>query len=328
MLKIFKTEKSSHRNIEYELERYSVLDEVAIYRLNDNDNLLDEELDYLCGDLVIDEYFDAKKLHHTMRTLFNHSGNLFQIDPVYDSKMFIEDCLKIKETSFEEGSNSFSFEVPCIFFNEFKVICVRVYYSADNKMYYLAIRKLPYVSKYMGNMYNRILKDCITGLYSKVVALKDLNYLDLQEGNFLVFLDIDNFKHINDEYGHLEGDRLLAKLGDATISTELKDGGTVKRYRFGGDEFLLICQNTNNEDILKYLIDVQSKFRFGEKYLSSISFSAGVVEANQNIKNYDRLLLCADKAMYKAKTLTEICYFMSEDEAGELIKNYSISFDG
>lgn len=120
----------------------------------------------------------------------------------------------------------------------------------------------------------------------------------------LVYLDIDDFKHINDDYGHYLGDKVIEKIGEI-INTDIRlsDIG----FRIGGDEFALILKNASAknsntvcEKILKGINEID--FIFNEQTQFKISLSAGIVEQNnENILNLEELKIQTDNKMYTSK---------------------------
>ena len=152
--------------------------------------------------------------------------------------------------------------------------------------------------------HNELLKtqsqtDPLTGLYNRH-ALR-FNYDNYIGNNIIVaFMDIDNFKGINDIYGHDAGDEVLR-----TFSNGLKENFTnTHAYRYGGDEFLLI-----RNDIDKSFFDIQLhqlKLRMDELSQDDnkpqIKFSTGYVYGvPELVEDMRSMFEQADELMYKAK---------------------------
>lgn len=143
--------------------------------------------------------------------------------------------------------------------------------------------------------------DRLTSVYNKK-AFENLvsNYND---SGVLVIIDIDDFKSINDTYGHLKGDEILIKLGDV-LNSEVRKNDLVGR--FGGDEFLIFFKNINLLDadkILSRLIKDINKIKIADNYYLSISY--GLTLYNNNITYNDNLKL-ADQALYESKKADKI----------------------
>ena len=115
--------------------------------------------------------------------------------------------------------------------------------------------------------------------------------------NTLFMLDVDHFKEINDTYGHVFGNEILAIVGNALKQTI--DGYGIAA-RWGGDEFLGVLHVSTNEakQILSRLMDVlKSEGKDSRHY---VTISAGIVEIN-GLENTDQLINKADAALYSAK---------------------------
>ncbi|MBN2616726.1 MAG: diguanylate cyclase [Spirochaetales bacterium] len=121
-----------------------------------------------------------------------------------------------------------------------------------------------------------------------------------------IMVDIDNFKMINDEYGHITGDQVLINVSKA-LSQELRNIDLIGRY--GGEEFLIICPNTNKVD------GINTAERLRQKLLQlkpRVTCSFGVYTHSDFISDIkiDTLIDFADKALYNAKNLgkNRVCY--------------------
>ena len=143
--------------------------------------------------------------------------------------------------------------------------------------------------------------DLLTGLYNKSKFKEILKKKIHNSKSFnLLFIDIDNFKTINDNYGHLIGDKVISFIG---YNIRRLTSKSIIASRYGGDEFV-ICTNTNNQ--ANYFIKSFSK-RLKEGYYLNINekieikTSIGIVNYPNNAKSIDKLIDLADKAMYKSK---------------------------
>ena len=152
--------------------------------------------------------------------------------------------------------------------------------------------------------------DTLTGVYNR--AGYDSFYRDLNlEKTIYILVDIDNFKLINDSYGHIVGDAALKKL--SAILTKYFPHDYV--CRIGGDEFaILIFNYYDKESIRKELTDifkkVQKEALQKEKGSASLTCSIGVAFGT-NKDDTDSLYRKADKAMYeiKGKTKGDYCFY-------------------
>ncbi|NLH47100.1 MAG: diguanylate cyclase [Myxococcales bacterium] len=117
----------------------------------------------------------------------------------------------------------------------------------------------------------------------------------------LAFLDVDNFKHVNDSHGHQTGDQVLIELA-TTLVGELRSVDLLGRY--GGEEFVLCFPESSGANAVRLMQRILQVFR--AKPIGALglqcSFSAGVVEIGPDkVLSLDEYLARADAAMYQAK---------------------------
>jgi diguanylate cyclase (GGDEF)-like protein len=114
----------------------------------------------------------------------------------------------------------------------------------------------------------------------------------------IAMIDVDDFKKINDTYGHAIGDVILSDIA-TELSNNTRNTDIVTRW--GGDEFAIIFSSTSLVETCEVMERIRRKIEL--RFLSSyrLTISAGVVslEPNNDLKN---LLIKADQALYKAKT--------------------------
>lgn len=149
--------------------------------------------------------------------------------------------------------------------------------------------------------------DTLTGLSNRALFMDRLEHALTRrerhgESLAVLFLDLDNFKEINDSLGHVAGDELLARVADS-LKTVLRASDTPAR--FGGDEFAILVEETaDREDTLRVVDRVESVFKSRFKIAGrevTISASIGVaVTASRDI-SAEELVGRADVAMYRAK---------------------------
>ncbi len=148
--------------------------------------------------------------------------------------------------------------------------------------------------------------DHLTGIYNRRSAenrLKDSIELTRIRQNSLSFaiLDIDNFKMLNDTYGHDFGDKVLRQVGDL-LRTNVRRTDWVGRW--GGDEFVISVQGGENEAsaMLSRLCDLARRELFiaPNQSVHKITFSCGVCEW-QEMMDSQLLFTKADEALYTAK---------------------------
>lgn len=144
--------------------------------------------------------------------------------------------------------------------------------------------------------------DALTSLLNRRVFMEDLQYRIREKEPFgLIMFDMDNFKRINDVYGHNEGDAVLKEM--AARAGALVDD-IFEVYRLAGDEFVAIVQSGQAEVIDSYAMKILDTFKIpyqiagGEQYLAS---SIGIAMYPKDGKNSTEVIAAADHAMYKVK---------------------------
>lgn len=169
----------------------------------------------------------------------------------------------------------------------FSIILRNIYIRKENKM---LIKELRTVSK----------KDALTGIYNasafeKRVALWNNDYT-------LFFLDIQNFKDVNDTYGHTLGDEVLKYV--ANFLKNLYKGENIERAycRYGGDEFLYAIRATD-EKIIKTISELMcvSKKMYDDKRKIEVLFHLNVGYHISRNESFEEVLNKSDFAMYDAK---------------------------
>lgn len=151
-----------------------------------------------------------------------------------------------------------------------------------------------------------VMRDGLTGLYNHSAIKEDLiaKMSSASRGVTAVsvaMLDLDNFKKVNDTYGHQVGDQVLRTLSHL-LKQRLRKSDVVGRY--GGEEFIVIFPNTTAE-VAKIVLDkVRLAFNqihhFAEQGEFCVGFSAGIADSRQTTSP-DDLISIADAALYRAK---------------------------
>ncbi|GGO64474.1 GGDEF domain-containing protein [Bowmanella pacifica] len=113
----------------------------------------------------------------------------------------------------------------------------------------------------------------------------------------LILLDLDNFKHFNDSYGHDEGDRILVAVTDI-IQRRIRRSDNL--YRFGGEEFVVITDNTALREASLLAEELRSDIATAQLSGCQVTISLGIAQYQDGETGY-QWLGRADKAMYRAK---------------------------
>lgn len=140
----------------------------------------------------------------------------------------------------------------------------------------------------------------------------------------VIFIDLDDFKTVNDTIGHSGGDVLLVKVSQRIVG-QLRKADTVAR--FGGDEFMILVNSISNhkdvEKIVKKILKIfQEPFIIGSQHIF-VTASAGIANYPIDGKNAETLIRNADMSMYEAKSKGKnqfaVCTTMMKDNAEKSI---------
>ena len=151
------------------------------------------------------------------------------------------------------------------------------------------------------------IEDSLTGLYNSRHFFEQLDKEIKRSERYLhpislIFIDVDNFKEINDTYGHMIGDKILAFIAKQ-IKACLRSNDSA--YRFAGDEFTIILPETTASEA-KFVADrilskfTNESFMINENEISGITSSIGIAEYQIN-EGYQQFVHRADVTMYEAK---------------------------
>jgi len=145
--------------------------------------------------------------------------------------------------------------------------------------------------------------DPLTGIYNRYILIefleKELERLKRTKTGkiYVIFMDLDHFKTVNDKFGHKKGDEVLKKVAKI-LKNNFRKYDIVSR--FGGDEFIVVIIDTNNQNIECILNRIRDKI---ESFFSDfgISISYGIAIAPDEGTDAYKLIQIADRRMYKMK---------------------------
>ncbi len=145
-----------------------------------------------------------------------------------------------------------------------------------------------------------IVTDMLTNVGNRAALEQCLHNItaDTSETYYLAMLDIDHFKEINDNYGHVTGDIVLRCVGQALTNISIHSDA----FRFGGDEFCVLFTNCEKAAILSVLKQVQDTVSqcILKQTEQTVSISIGLVQYHSGLSVY-QLIQAADQAMYSSK---------------------------
>ena len=144
--------------------------------------------------------------------------------------------------------------------------------------------------------------DQLTGLYNRRFFYSAIETIKRSTKEFsLAMVDLDNFKKINDTYGHEIGDAVLKDLSDILMSSMGENDIAV---RWGGEEFILFMPGTDIDSAEKKLEKMQSSIREHQVNFAgkSISFTATIgLAAGDDLQEYEQVINTADQMLYYGK---------------------------
>lgn len=146
---------------------------------------------------------------------------------------------------------------------------------------------------------NMAYHDSLTGLYNRAFIFDKFDDLLKSNSNFTtIMLDIDNFKLINDTYGHLVGDQIITSVSRVLTKIFFNSSAYVGRY--GGDEFIIILTDYDYNLKEKFIL-LKNKIRNYSKIENfEITFSGGYLKYESHL-TLDEHLRLVDELLYKAK---------------------------
>ena len=160
---------------------------------------------------------------------------------------------------------------------------------------------------------NKLHTDTLTCAFTREKLEEDLVTSD-DNIKSIAFIDIDNFKMINDKFGHDKGDFVLVKI------VQIMMDESVKLYRLGGDEFL-IASSLSAKKLYKNLVYKTQNFKYETKKTlgQSVTISCGII----NVKEFSQAEINrADQMMYKikhsSKNLVKVLDNSNEDSLKDL----------
>lgn len=184
------------------------------------------------------------------------------------------------------------------------------YFWRDGKVEPFDLYTYPFLLLYgywTGKQYDKMKfyseKDELTGLYNRRFVMKTFEKITslAERANsklFLLVIDCDNFKHINDEYGHHKGDLVLTAIGETLVRSTRKSDIAA---RWGGDEFLVIGHYKDGTGLQSLLHRLDNDFQNLSKQINlpvEVSIGSAVYDHSGDL---DELIKSADQNMYERK---------------------------
>ncbi|MDH5437034.1 MAG: EAL domain-containing protein, partial [Gammaproteobacteria bacterium] len=200
--------------------------------------------------------------------------------------------------------------------------------SNDGVLLVATLRDISGRKKQEDDLLWRATHDPLTGLPNRSLIKDRLNNAlarSERTGNMVVlmFIDLDQFKIVNDSYGHDAGDDLLVAISNRLVEV-VRPGDTVAR--FGGDEFIVLCDQITDENIVTQLVErIIENVKTPVEIEDSIFYptvSIGIVGGYGSEMTAEQMLQNADTAMYIAKDQGRDGWKVYDDDIGESTRNH------
>ncbi len=245
---------------------------------NDTHKVISINLDELRIPISFKEYFNQ----------YISKDILFILDENYNENTILNFILNEREfgtITFNGNNNEYVYKFTLYSRNESKTtITIDRYYSAKNV---------------------EVTYDFLTGVYSRNYLVSEIQK-QLDKGynfnSYIIIIDLDNYKQINDTFGHLVGDLCLKKIvSDVKLVFKNHLVG-----RYGGDEFLIYVKDVTLDELhalIEEALKIEFKYTKGIKSSDAVTISIGISKEIGNRDNLDELVEEADEALYKCKRL-------------------------
>lgn len=269
---------------------------------------LDMETEEMLGDLsysngnntdAIEHYHSALKLSQKYQNRKKESVIYRKLSEAYEKVGkeqlafdYYNKCYQLSEELYRERSRQYS------------AYLLEIYNVTD------AEKDIMQLKKKSETLTGRRNTDFLTGLYNRRYWEETLNRMLRDSENSplvvsILMIDVDNFKKYNDQYGHIQGDDILRKVG-CILNASVKQKSDIAA-RYGGEEFIILLYDTEMQgsrkvaaDILNRVRELSKQYHGGniEALSLSIGISTGLLRTHSDLKG---LLREADKALYYSK---------------------------
>ncbi|WP_242833085.1 GGDEF domain-containing protein [Desulfosporosinus acidiphilus] len=147
--------------------------------------------------------------------------------------------------------------------------------------------------------------DSLTGLFNRRAFDIDMKNVEHNGVLSLIFIDIDNFRNFNNQFGHDVGDAILIKVGQ-TIQSCVR--ATDRVYRYGGEEIVLLLIDCDKKDAITLAEKIRTEIsRLANTPYPQITVSLGVSSYPDDASNIHDVVVASDKALLMAKQSGKNC---------------------
>lgn len=189
----------------------------------------------------------------------------------------------------------------------FFAILLNMYYDHNYFLWFpfiiIQILISTFIGVFISNLHQQVYFDALTGLYNRKYFYMKFSELRNISTLSLILIDIDNFKRINDTYGHIMGDHVLQQFSEILIQITRRNDIIA---RWGGEEFAVILPYTDLEEAYKISSRIREKVEnhlFAYNYVTcKITVSIGITATKKEASiSSEQIVKNADEALYKAK---------------------------
>ncbi len=223
----------------------------------------------------------------------------------------IEEDKTITKIEYDENGAFLVISTPILLDNEKYAIEMLLNIKEINTIRDLNKENNEKIQGVITNLKENLLIDELTGVYNRRFINENLPS-DIEYGKSrgvdlvaVIMVDIDDFKEINDNYGHLVGDHTLQKVAHIMKSRIRSNLDWVARY--GGDEFIILLKNADeiiaNNVIKEIQEEINSSNIISSNTKSRITLSFGIHVIEPGTMNYEKVIEVVDKNLNKAKCL-------------------------
>lgn len=278
--------------------------------------------DFVNNLLKVNKLFDVIRIIDPIRNLIVYYNDLSEIGVPYFCNNFLnidekcENCISTRALNEDETYIKIQYEVDKIYM----ITAAKV--SINRKEYLMEMIKDITISlvadlgekeelkNIISDLNKKLVIDELTGVYNRRYINErlpeDIYNVDLNNKKIsIIMADIDGFKEINDNFGHMAGDVVLKEVSNI-IKKNIRNKHDWAA-RFGGDEFLIVVQNTNKD--IAYMIcekirrSITNKSFFCRDKEIKVTASFGAYTLEPNIENIEEVLKNVDENLYEAKRL-------------------------
>ena len=333
ILSIYTALSSSSVDLLHEMRAHDLTAEAILKQKNELETIYNTSRD---GIAILDlqtNFLDANKAYlemtgFTLEELLTKS--CIELGLVED----LESLKEVHKKTLEKGSVS-NYEKTCIGKNAKHIIVnISGAMMPDKQRIIISTKDITEAKAQEKQLQYLAHYDLITGLPNRALLSDRLQQAMAQAGRnsselAVIYLDLDDFKSINDLYGKNVGDRLLSTLASRMKKT-LRDGDTIARL--GGDEFVIVLLDLKSHEecapMLQRLLSATLDSVILDDELINISASMGVSFYNGDDQiNADQLLRQADQAMYQAKILGKNRYHIFDVLEDHTVRVHHESLD-